>query len=1114
MKKKSSDSTLPLQMKTDQVLAAHLRRALELLERHPIDALNIIVPLQDKYSDHPLMWVVLARVYEQLGKFVEAAETVEKALVLNPLLSEALYVKANGLYKKERFEEAQLFLENIVPKLKKTESRPLRTLLATVLQKLKKYEKAIEAYTLLTDEDPDNWQNWNNLGMIYQDLAQFDKMDRSYSQASKLSGKNPSPHFNHIVGLHYHPEATPERILALCQQWQTRFKPSHKVNRQQSAIKIANKKLRIGMISEGFRSHPVGNMITLGLSHIPEEQMEIYAYSTNFHEDHITHRIQRIAKKWQVIEGLSDNAVNDLIRDDQIDILFDLCGYNSNSRMLTFQQQPAPIQIKWVGGLISSTGLEGMDYLLSDHVETPEGTDSLYTEKLIRLPGDYICYDPPHYLPPVSEGPVNKNGYITFGCFNNAAKVNDQLLAQWAALMQCVPESRLFLKSFNFKNELLCERVRSTLAQHGITSDRIMLEGSSPHKELLESYNRVDIALDPWPYSGGLTTCEAMAMGVPVVTLPGPTFAGRHSASHLVHAGMPELVADSWEQYIDIAVGLTNDLNSLGVIRQHLRDILLSSPVCDGKQFAGHFSDAMRAVWQRYCEGKAPEALSLSEESAPFFLDDRQPVMLQHPSQQDVAQQQVKVKDFEFKLSGKVLMMDYGGCLARSSKFINLTSMEAIHAVIMDPLAAVEDKHFPLRKKDIQHIKAHLLSDGEEHPFYMCLDARYSSDLPALAPAAANDAWVAQRVLTEVKFPSSKLDEIHGLDRLEWFSVDNSFNLKQTFAQGQRVLQSCLFINVQYRFENTHMGQLSFSDLTATLGELGFQFHAFAQVEYAAPVIINDELTLPSSAMVAAQLLFMPNENRLRALSFEQREKLAFILHAGYQMRDAAYKVLQVSSPERAEAYIANELDETTVPTTTAAQLKNIIPEMPRMSAAETELFERYVKQSTRYYEFGSGGSTKLATRNGIEVFGVESDKFWVDTLHKEAGPLCNVDYVDIGPTKEWGYPVDNSHQDKFPLYSEAINQHAQGFDFILVDGRFRVACTLNAIKHSLATQIDAQNTLIFIHDFWSRSDYHAVLEFLETVEKAEDAGVFKIKSGIDPVYMERMLQRYKYIPA
>ncbi|MFZ4215383.1 hypothetical protein ACOZB2_28835, partial [Pantoea endophytica] len=506
-------------------------------------------------------------------------------------------------------------------------------------------------------------------------------------------------------------------------------------------------------------------------------------------------------------------------------------------------------------------------------------------------------------LPPVNEGPVNIAGYITVGCFNNGSKINDELLKQWAKLLQLVPDSRLLLKSSNFDVKVMCERVWTILENNGICRERVILEGYAPHKELLASYNRVDIALDPWPYSGGLTTCEAMAMGVPVVTLPGPTFAGRHSASHLINAGMPELVAESWEQYINIAVGLAKDPKSLGIIRHHMREILLASPVCDGKRFAKHFSDAMRAIWQRYCEGKAPEALSLSETSAPFFLDDMQPITLQHPVQQNLEQQPVKVQDFEFQLSGKVLMMDYGGWLARSAKFIDLTSIDAIHAVIMDPLSVVEDKHLPLRKKDIQHIKAHLLSNGEEKPFFMCLDAQFSSDLSALGSADANDVWTAQKVLTEVKFPSSKLDEIHGLDRLEWFSVDNSLDLKAVFSHGKRVLTSCLFINVQYRFEQTHKDQLSFSQIEEIMKELGFRFHTFTDVEYAQPVMINVQKSLPSSKMISAQILFIPTTQRMNHLSFEQREKLAFILHAGYQMHDVVAQVLKISSVDRAKLY-------------------------------------------------------------------------------------------------------------------------------------------------------------------------------------------------------------------
>ncbi len=1114
MKKSASNTAITKQKSTDSGFNARIRRAADLLSQNPADALTLVSELILADESNPLLWVISGRANEKLGKFFEAEESLNKALELFPAYNEALYAKANLYYNRERYAESEIFLIEAIPKLGHEESRPLRSLLATVFQKQKNYQKAVLAFEEMTREDPTNWLYWNNLGMIYQDLAEFEKMDHAYAESSRLSTTNTSPHFNYIVGSHYNPLKTPEQILELCKSWQENFKPAKNIKRAFAKNKAKNKKLRIGMISDGFRSHPVGNMITIGLSHIPASQMEFYAYSTNFNEDHITDRIQRLCKKWQVIAGLTDTVLDEIIREDEIDILFDLCGYNSNSRMGALQKGPAPIIIKWVGGLISSTGLQTMDYLLSDYVETPEGVDNLYTEKLIRMPGDYICYDPPYYLPALSEPPFKKKGYITFGCFNNASKINDLLLEQWALLLNKVPNSRLLLKSFNFKNETLRKKVLSTLEKQGIASDRVIIEGASPHKELLATYNDIDIALDPWPYSGGLTTCEAMVMGVPVVTLPGPTFAGRHSASHLVHAGMPELVADSWEQYIDIAVGMANDTNSLTIIRQHLRDILLASPVCNGQHFAQHFSDAMRAVWQRYSEGKAPEALYMREGEAAYFGDDGVPLVLEHPEEDDSAAEDRQEKGFEFKINGKVVMMDYGGVFARGNNFIQLSATDAIHSVIMDTLGEVEESHLPLNRKSIQHINMHLLGSGEDTPVYMCLDSRYSSDLSALGADGEMSEWAAQRVITEIEAPSSQLDSIHGLDRLEWFVLDNRFNLRKVFQYGSRILSGCLVLAVNYRFEATHLGQMRLDELTETFAQYGFVFHALSDIKYAESVQIEGYEPLPSTKMVSAQVVFIPDSQRIAALSFEQREKLAFILHAGYRMRDQASLVLQASSQERAKAYLGNfsEAEQVANESQTEKKAISIIPEMPRMSAAETELFERYVKQSSRYFEFGSGGSTKLATRNNIEVHGVESDKFWVDTLHKEAGQLCKVEYVDIGPTKEWGYPVDDTHKEKFPLYSEAILSHDKAFDFVLVDGRFRVACTLNAIKHALDTQQDIAATTIYIHDFWNRREYHTVLEFLDTIEKAESAGVFKIKTDIDRQYMENTLSRFKYL--
>ncbi|MCL6328454.1 tetratricopeptide repeat protein [Pectobacterium carotovorum subsp. carotovorum] len=1084
-----------------------IKLAAEWLATQPGNALQLVTELLQKDKKNPLLWVISGRAQQKLGNFFEAEQSIDEALKLHPSYLEAVYAKADLLYRRERLEEAEIYLFDVMHRVGKDESRPLRSLQATVFQKLKKYEQAEEIFNDLISEDPSNWIYWSNLGMIKQELGYFDEMDAVYQKGEIITKNNPAPFFNRIVGSHYHPERTAEQILALCKAWQPKFKLDKKTVRVVAKNKTLNKRLRIGMISDGFRSHPVGNMVTIGLSHIPESQVEFYAYSTNYSEDHITQKIKGICTQWKIIADISNDSLAEIIREDEVDILFDLCGYNTNSCMLTLLQRPAPIQIKWVGGLISSTGLETMDYLLSDPVETPAGVDALYTEKLIRLPDDYICYDPPHYLPPVGGLPIASKGYITFGCFNNASKINDTLLAQWAIILHSVPNSQLFLKSFNYTNQTLSERIYTTLEKRGINRERVRIEGGSLHRELLASYNDVDIALDPWPYSGGLTTCEAMAMGVPVVTLPGPTFAGRHSASHLVNAGMPELVANDWEQYINITVGIAKDLDSLSVIRQHLRDILLASPVCDGKRFAKNFSDAMRAVWQRYCEGKAPEALTLSNDFLPYFHDDNLPVTLLHPIVESMPSTKQQA-GFSFQLSGKVIVMDNGGSLAMHKNFINLSATDAFHFVIMDMVGEVEERHLPLRKKGIQHIKLHGLGDGESVPVYMCLAPEYCSNLVPLSSEGGS------KVLAEVMAQTSKLDHIHGLNHLDWLILDNRYDIRKAIIHGKRILSDCLVIQVKITFSQTHQEQLQFSDVTSFLTQYGFSFHSLEDIEYAKPIVIDEQNTLPSSKMVSAVAVYLPDNTRIQAMEIEQREKLAFILHTAYRMQDYAYSVLQIDSKERAKSYLDDRNvtgKDTDLPS--SALPKTIIPDMPRMSEKETQLFENYVKKATRYFEFGSGGSTKLVARNNVEVFGVESDKLWVETLKTEVGPQCKVEYVDIGPTKAWGYPIDDTHREKFPHYSEAILQYDRAFNLILVDGRFRVACALNAIKHTLENQKNIVDTTIFIHDFWDRPDYHVVLAFLETVDKAETAGVFKIKNDINIVVLNEVLGKYKYIP-
>lgn len=880
------------------------KQLFEMLDVNPQAALVKVKKILDKNPQNADLWEFMGRTHHKLNDFIAAEKAFNKALSFQANHQKALYSKAGMLYSLERFDEAEILINDAMTAMGGKQAVPMKVLLANVLQKQKKYKESIECFEQLILLEPDKWSNWSHLALIYQEMANFDKMHEAYNKAKALTDSNPLPYFNHIVSSHYDPAMDINDLQKLCFDWQKKFKPLKNIQPAMPLNKEKNKKLRIGMISDGFRSHPVGMMIAIGLSHVFNHEMEFYAYSTTSASDHITQRLQRITAKWVQVESISDLELNDLIRQHEIDILFDLNGYNSNSRMRTLQLKPAPIMVKWVGGLISSTGLEGMDYLLSDNVETHEGTDDYYTEKLIRLPVDYICYDPPGYLPPVSSLPYEEKGFITFGCFNNAAKINDVLLEQWALLLNDIPNSQLYLKSFNFKDVTLSDRIYTTLEKYGIKRSRIILEGASPHKELLESYNRVDIALDPWPYSGGLTTCEAMVMGVPVITLPGPTFAGRHSASHLVHAGMPELVAESWGDYLTIAKSLANDTENLALIRRHLREVLLSSSVCDGKIYARHFTDAMRAIWQRYCEGKLPAALSFIENEGLFFEPEKKAIKLNHPIEVENSSLIDNELGFSFNLDGQVRALDYGGILACQDKFKALMATNGIFVIIIDPLGIVGDTHLPLKRNSLQKVQMQLLGDGNDTQLNMCLDAKYSSDLDAITFTSKREGWYPQRVITKIKVPSLKLDEIYGLDRVDWLILDNRFNLKELFAYGARILKSCLFVAVHYRFENTHEGQLSFSNICDQLRNVGLDFHSFVNIEYQQLVEIEGNQPFESSQMIAAEALFIASKDRRAKLSIQQCEKLAFILHTGYGLYDIVVSLLQMQSKNRVANYI------------------------------------------------------------------------------------------------------------------------------------------------------------------------------------------------------------------
>ncbi len=542
----------------------------------------------------------IAQIYRDQGFGGKALEMFDIAIQMNRTHLGAINEKAKILTSQRRYEEA---LETIESGLNhEPDNIVLQSTCAELKKEMGEYTQALSIYEDILKKHPEYGGIRVNYANILQDLGRFDEAEENYLQANKDFPALMESFSNYLFVQHYNPAKSREEIFEAHKKWDSIYAPENPVRPKPKNIDKA-KKLRVGLISGGFRKHPVGWMITPGLEKLNQNGFELYFYSNFNQVDEITKKLHAVSSKWHMISGLDDEQLNQLIRNDNIDILIDLSGHAAESRLRSVAMEPAPVIVKWVGGLINTTGLKAIDFLISDSIETPNGVEPFYLEKLIRMPDDYICFNAPEYAPEVSESPFKSNGYITFGCFNNPTKVNEEILKYWAEIMAKVSDSRLLLKSKQYGNNVYVDRIRSMMAKYGIEAERLIFEGLSPHTELLDTYNRVDIALDPWPYSGGLTTCEALWMGVPVITRPGDTFAGRHSATHLHNAGCSEWIANNFKEYISKAVELANDDKELAKVRSELRSRVANSPLCDSERFAKHLGKALRTAWIQRVEG-------------------------------------------------------------------------------------------------------------------------------------------------------------------------------------------------------------------------------------------------------------------------------------------------------------------------------------------------------------------------------------------------------------------------------------------------------------------------------------------------------------------------------
>jgi predicted O-linked N-acetylglucosamine transferase (SPINDLY family) len=344
----------------------------------------------------------------------------------------------------------------------------------------------------------------------------------------------------------------------------------------------------------------VGYLVEPVLAAADPAGLQIVCYSGRRTEDALTERLKAKATAWRSTLNVPDAVLGEMIRGDRIDILLDLAGHTANNRLTLFALRPAPVQIGWIGYPFT-TDLAAIDYVLMDEATVPPGAERWFVERVVRLPETRFCYTAPEYAPPPGPPPMLERGCVTFGSFNNLSKVTPDVARLWARVLAAVPGARLILKWKTLAEPKTRTRYHRWFADHGIDPARVELRPATPHPQMLAEYGDVDIALDPFPYSGGITSLEALWQGVPIVSLPGSRPVSRQTLGFLRNMGREEWVARDPDDYVRISVGLASEPQALAGLRRTQRARMAASPLCDGPRFRRHFEAALRAVWHVWC---------------------------------------------------------------------------------------------------------------------------------------------------------------------------------------------------------------------------------------------------------------------------------------------------------------------------------------------------------------------------------------------------------------------------------------------------------------------------------------------------------------------------------
>jgi predicted O-linked N-acetylglucosamine transferase (SPINDLY family) len=545
----------------------------------------------------------LGNVFMDQGKPGDAAACYQQALRLRPDYAEAHNNLGNVFQDQGELDKAAACYERALQL--KPDYALAQYNLGLVSHDRGNLDEAVACYRQALKLDPAYAEAHNNLGNALKDQGILDEAVASFRRAIELKPDDPTAHSNLLYTLLFFPGYDARAIFEEHRLWNRRFaEPLARLIEPHRNDRTSHRRLRIGYVSPDFRDHAQSFFMAPLLAAHDHERFEIFCYADVARPDEITARLRSLAGVWRDIAGLSDDQVAGLVRQDRIDILVDLTMHMARNRLLVFARKPAPVQVSWLA-YPGTTGLSTIDYRLTDpYIDPPGLHDRDYSEESIRLADTFWCYDPLAGEPAVSALPAMENGSITFGCLNNFCKVNDSVLKRWTQVLKGAPGSRLLLLA---PEGSVRQRTLDLLEREGVERDRVALVDRQPRPQYLEIYQRIDIGLDTFPYNGHTTSLDAFWMGVPVVTLMGPTPVARAGLSLLTNLGLSELVATTPEQFVSIAFALAGDVPRLCELRATLRDRLRASLLMDAPRFARMVEAAYREMWRRWCENQAPE---------------------------------------------------------------------------------------------------------------------------------------------------------------------------------------------------------------------------------------------------------------------------------------------------------------------------------------------------------------------------------------------------------------------------------------------------------------------------------------------------------------------------